>query len=141
MTDHKLRPIERTVQRLQEDGLSNSEVAWRLRRSPGYVRRVEMLSGMERPARVTSGAETGRLRPIERCVLNSLEAGAGYAENRGQAASQPNLCDAGGAARQSQVGARSVLSIPFSPRHPAWRPRTHRPPSLPWRRVCRRGAR
>ncbi|MGB5758688.1 MAG: hypothetical protein WBM50_17365 [Acidimicrobiales bacterium] len=80
MTDHQLRPIERTVQRLQEDGLSNSEVAWRLRRSPGYVRRVEVLSGIQRPARVTDGDETGRLRPIERCVLNSLEAGAGYAE-------------------------------------------------------------
>ncbi len=81
MPDRQLRPIERTVQRLQQDGLSNSEVAWRLRRSPGYVRRVEELSGIERPAVLGGGDEGGGgLRAIERCVLNSLEAGAGYAE-------------------------------------------------------------
>lgn len=82
MADHQLRPIERTVQRLRGDGLSNSEVAWRLRRSPGYVQRVETMSRMERPARaVAAGAVDHRvLRPIEQCVLNSLQAGAGYAE-------------------------------------------------------------
>lgn len=82
MTDHQLRPIERTVKRLRGDGLSNSEVAWRLRRSPGYVRRVETLSEIERTAAVAPDAERpdASLRPIERCVLNSLEAGAGYAE-------------------------------------------------------------
>ncbi|MGI9595797.1 MAG: hypothetical protein ACR2QK_06540, partial [Acidimicrobiales bacterium] len=76
------RPIERTVQRLRRDGLSNSEVAWRLRRSPGYVRRVESLSRLQRSEPAPSGdAATGHiLRPIERCVLNSLEAGSGYAE-------------------------------------------------------------
>jgi DNA-binding CsgD family transcriptional regulator len=82
MTDRQLRPIERTVQRLREDGLSKSEVAWRLRRSPGYVRRVETLSGMERSTGVVAAVDQahGTLRPIERCVLNLLEAGAGYAE-------------------------------------------------------------
>ncbi len=78
MVDRHLRPIERTVRRLQEDGLSNTEVAWRLRRSPGYVRRVESFSRMERP--VGALVDTGALRPIEQCVLNSLQAGAGYAE-------------------------------------------------------------
>lgn len=83
MADHELRPIERTVQRLRQDGLSNSEVAWRLRRSPGYVRRVETMSQMERPGHAVSGSDVDRgraLRPIERCVLKSIEAGAGYAE-------------------------------------------------------------
>ena len=81
MADHQLRPIERTVRRLREDGLSSSEVAWRLRRSPGFVRRVEALSEIERlaPAEGDERPER-RLRPIERCVLNSLEAGSGYAE-------------------------------------------------------------
>lgn len=81
MTDHHLRPIERTVRRLRQGGLTSSEVAWRLRRSPGYVRRVEELSEIER---VAPSADHDRpeiqLRPIERCVLNSLEAGTGYAE-------------------------------------------------------------
>ncbi len=81
MPNHQLRPIERTVRRLQEDGLSNSEVAWRLRRSPGYVRRVASLSAIERSTDTADqGRSTAGLRPIERCVLNSLEAGSGYAE-------------------------------------------------------------
>jgi DNA-binding NarL/FixJ family response regulator len=82
MAEHELRPIERTVRRLLRDGLSNSEVAWRLRRSPGYVQRVEALSGIERPSgsRAADTATEVGLRPIERCVLKSLEAGSGYVE-------------------------------------------------------------
>jgi DNA-binding CsgD family transcriptional regulator len=82
MADRRPRAIERTVQRLRRDGLSASEVAWRLRRSPGYVRRIERFSQIERPVGPTSGVETssGGLRPIERCVLNALQGGASYAE-------------------------------------------------------------
>jgi DNA-binding NarL/FixJ family response regulator len=83
MADRQLRPIERTVRRLRQDGLSNSEVAWRLRRSPGYVRRVDTLSRMERPTQPVASEDVDGgevLRPIERCVLKSLQAGAGYAE-------------------------------------------------------------
>jgi len=82
MADRRPRAIERTVRRLREDGLSESEVAWRLRRSPGYVRRIERFSQIERPDEPTTGVETSSesLRPIERCVLNALQGGAGYAE-------------------------------------------------------------
>lgn len=82
MADRRPRPIERTVRRLRQDGLTDSEVAWRLRRSPGYVRRIERFSHIERPDEPTTGVETsgGSLRPIERCVLNALHGGAGYAE-------------------------------------------------------------
>lgn len=82
MIEHELRPIERTVRRLREDGLSSSEVAWRLRRSPGYVQRVEAMSAIERPAGPGTGHERTApgLRPVERCVLKSLQAGSGYAE-------------------------------------------------------------
>lgn len=82
MADHHLRPIERTVRRLREDGLSRGDVAWRLRRSPGFVRRVETMSEIERGAPSAAGDELSdvTLRPIERCVLSSLEAGTGYAE-------------------------------------------------------------
>ncbi len=82
MADRQLRPIERTVLRLRRDGLSNSEVAWRLRRSPGYVQRIETLSQIDRPHQPVGERETvtGSLRPIERCVLKSLQGGAGYAE-------------------------------------------------------------
>ena len=84
MADRRPRPIERTVQRLRQEGLSASEVAWRLRRTPGYVRRIERFSQIERPGpgEPTTDADTpsGSLRPIERCVLKALEGGAGYAE-------------------------------------------------------------
>lgn len=92
MADYNLRPIERTVRRLRQDGLSNSEVAWRLRRSPGFVHRVEALSGIERTVRApTDGDVPGvELRPIERCVMNSLEAGAGYAEIAARLRRTPN---------------------------------------------------
>lgn len=82
MADHHLRPIERTVRRLTNDGQSTSEVAWRLRRSPGFINRVEAFSGIERTAGPSTDSDVLGLglRPIERCVLNSLEAGAGYPE-------------------------------------------------------------
>lgn len=81
MPDQTLRPIERTVRRLRQEGLSSSEVAWRLRRSPGYVERVETMSTIERPSEERAGDAAGpALRPIERCVLKSLEAGSGYPE-------------------------------------------------------------
>lgn len=84
MADRRHRPIERTVKRLRQEGLSDSEVAWRLRRSPGYVRRIERFSQIERSGEPYRGTESatpsGILRPIERCVLNALRGGAGYAE-------------------------------------------------------------
>jgi DNA-binding NarL/FixJ family response regulator len=79
MTEHQLRPIELTVRRLRGEGLSHAEVAWRLRRSPGYVRRVETMSNIERSG-APQDAPPGGLRPLERCVLNALQGGSGYPE-------------------------------------------------------------
>ncbi len=92
MADHQLRPIERTVRRLRRGGLSNSEVAWRLRRSPGFVQRIEALSKVERSADIgTDDDKPNRgLRPIERCVLRALEAGSGYAEIAARLRRTPN---------------------------------------------------
>lgn len=53
-------------------------MAWRLRRSPGFVERVESLSAIERPG--PAEPRPGELRPIERCVLNAVEAGSSYPE-------------------------------------------------------------
>lgn len=79
MTGHELRPIESVVRRLRAEGFSHEEVAWRLRRSPGFVRRIEVLSAVQRPGGVPA-VDAGSLRPLERCVLNALGSGSGYPE-------------------------------------------------------------
>ena len=75
-----LRPIERAVRKLAAGGMADAEIAWRLRRTPGYVARLQELTKLRRgPQRVnqTSGFE---LRPIERCILRARRRGTTPAE-------------------------------------------------------------
>lgn len=74
----EMRPIERRVRRLHEAGLSPGEIAWRLRRSPRFVRNV--LAWSERPRSPRVDVATERLRPLERRVLAWRSAGASHAE-------------------------------------------------------------
>ena len=69
----QLRPIERRVRHMLDDGLSHEEIAWRFRRSPGFVRRVTVLSGLQRKPR--TGAAPHPLRPVERVVHKGLAQG------------------------------------------------------------------
>jgi hypothetical protein len=81
MNTHQLRPVELVVRRLRGEGLSHEAVAWRLRRSPGYVRRVETMSNIVRPGLPSAVAGgPAQLRPLERCVLSALAGGSGYPE-------------------------------------------------------------
>lgn len=73
-----LRPLERVVLRHADDGLSNQEIAWRLRRSPSYVDRLRRVS--EFPRSTPYRPRRGRLRPVERHVLKAREAGVDYPE-------------------------------------------------------------
>jgi len=77
--DH-LRPIERIVLKLQQNGLSEDEIAWRLRRSPGYVRRTSVLARRPRPASPRRQRAPWDLRPIERRVLLSRARGVNEVE-------------------------------------------------------------
>jgi DNA-binding CsgD family transcriptional regulator len=72
-----LRPLERRIRRLVESGMSEADIAWRFRRSPGWIRRVRVLSSVPRTPRPR---EDGRLRPLERRVLRWLDGGASYGE-------------------------------------------------------------
>jgi hypothetical protein len=83
MSDQQLRPIERTIRRLRRAGHSDGDVAWRIRRSPGYVQRVLAMSDLPRTAGVApargEGAVAG-LRPIERCILAHRQGGSSHPE-------------------------------------------------------------
>ena len=72
-----LRPLERTVLRLHERGMSTAEIARRFRRSPAHIERVIDYAGL--PGRRRLPDRPG-LRPIERRVLAWRAAGAGHQE-------------------------------------------------------------
>lgn len=44
----RLRPIERAMRKLADDGMAESDIAWRFRRSPGHIRRVLDMSPLRR---------------------------------------------------------------------------------------------
>lgn len=75
-----LRPVERAVLRHLDRGAPGSEIAWRFRRTPGFILRVRELSEIPRRPKADGPAGGGGLRPIERCVLNARQAGTDYAE-------------------------------------------------------------
>jgi hypothetical protein len=70
-----LRPKERVMLRLADGGMTDSEIAWRFRSTPGHVRRVLRLTQLrtEPPDQVET---PGALRPIERLVLRARRDGA-----------------------------------------------------------------
>ncbi len=84
----ELRPLERRVRRLRDDGVSVDEIAWRFRRSPGFIRRVLQLSEVER--RPGSGSPAHTLRPVERVVLGSRERGVPTTEIASRLRRSPN---------------------------------------------------
>lgn len=73
----RLRPIERRIRRLVGDGVSETDIAERFRRSPQFVRRVLELSAL--PGRHAPGTDS-LLRPLERRVLRWRDEGAPSAD-------------------------------------------------------------
>ena len=63
-----LRPVERLVLRLVDEGVGDVEIARRFRRSPEMIRRIAAMARLPRMAgvRVVSDDE---LRPLERRLL------------------------------------------------------------------------
>jgi DNA-binding CsgD family transcriptional regulator len=73
--DRTLRPVERRVLRLAEEGIDDAEIARRFQRSPEWVARVRSLAQHPRSGRHLQGDV---LRPLERRVLRWRAAGAEY---------------------------------------------------------------
>jgi hypothetical protein len=78
--DPTLRPIERRMMRLADDGVTRAEIGRRFRRSPEYVDRVLELAHLPGRAASDHDGHDGALRPLERCVLGWRDRGASLDE-------------------------------------------------------------
>ena len=74
--DHRLRPLERRVLHMTDQGLDDAEIGRRFRRSPDWVARVRALSEIPRPNGHQLRGDV--LRPLERRVLRWRASGADY---------------------------------------------------------------
>jgi hypothetical protein len=73
-----LRPIERVVLQLSDAGLDDQEIAWRFRRSPGFIRRVREMAVLPRAGGAGDGGNA--LRPVERRIVRHRDEGASHSE-------------------------------------------------------------
>jgi DNA-binding CsgD family transcriptional regulator len=76
---HALRPVERLVLRLVDEGVGDDEIARRFRRSPEMIRRITAMARLPRTARERVVPDD-RLRPLERRLLRWRHYGATYTE-------------------------------------------------------------
>ena len=74
-----LRPVERLVLRLVEEGVGDVEIARRFRRSPEMIRRITAMARLPRTAGARVVPDDG-LRPLERRLLRWRHYGATYTE-------------------------------------------------------------
>ena len=74
-----LRPVERLVLRLVDEGVDDVEIARRFRRSPEMIRRITAMALLPRAAGARVVPDDG-LRPLERRLLRWRHYGATYTE-------------------------------------------------------------
>lgn len=75
-----MRPLERRVLRLVDEGVAEMEIARRFRRSPEMIRRTIAMTRLPRTAAGAHAARGEGLRPLERRVLRWRDFGAAYAD-------------------------------------------------------------
>ena len=77
-----LRPMERCVLRLADEGVAGSEIARRFHRTPEFVDRLmnytQVPRGSSEPAQTTQ--HVSALRPLERCILKWRASGTDHAD-------------------------------------------------------------
>jgi hypothetical protein len=74
-----LRPIERRVLQLVDEGIDVVEIGRRFRRSPTMIRRIVGFTGIPR-LEVATSTSSGGLRPLEQRILRWREAGSDYVD-------------------------------------------------------------
>ena len=80
MTETPLRPLERVILRMRDDGRSLPAIGLRVDRRPGTVGRI--LEMIEHKAGIPGRAATPvtQLRPVERVVLRLRDEGESYGQ-------------------------------------------------------------
>jgi hypothetical protein len=78
MSEQRLRPLERRLLRLADQGVGEAELARRFGRSPEHIGRVLHLARL--PGRTGPPPRREPLRPIERRVLRWRDEGADFDE-------------------------------------------------------------
>ena len=77
MAQEPLRPVERRMVQLAQDGMVPAEIGRRFHRSPEFVKRVLQMAEVPRNHSSVTGDV---LRPVERRVLRWRSQGLGYAD-------------------------------------------------------------
>jgi len=72
-----LRPMERRMLQLADEGVDEAEIARRFRRSPAFVSRIRDYTQLPRH---TAPASSETLRPIERRILKWRAGGSNHTE-------------------------------------------------------------
>ena len=75
MPDERLRPIERRVLALKEEGVPEQEIARRFRRTPRFIEQVGELAAMDGRDANRRRRRAGSLRPVERRILTWRDQG------------------------------------------------------------------
>lgn len=108
-----LRPVERLVLRLVDEGFADVEIARRFHRSPEMIRRITALARLPRTAGARVVPDDG-LRPLERRVLRWRHYGATHTEIGSRFRRSPVFVARVEAFARYKLEQRPVSTGPFS---------------------------
>lgn len=80
MPDAQLRPIERVVMRLHDEGCSLADIGKKVGKKPGTVTRIIRMTEYKKDGLPDQAASEHPLRPVERVVLKLRERGETYSQ-------------------------------------------------------------
>jgi DNA-binding CsgD family transcriptional regulator len=116
-----LRPVERLVLRLVDEGVGDVEIARRFRRSPEMIRRITVMARLPRTAGLRTVPDDG-LRPLERRLLRWRHYGATYAEIGSRFHRGPAFVAQVEALARYKLEEQSANGSSVAPRHPSHAP-------------------
>jgi len=76
----RLRPIERVVMRLHDEGCSLADIGKKVGKKPGTVTRILRMTEYKQDGLPDQSASDHPLRPVERVVLRLREQGETYSQ-------------------------------------------------------------